>query len=420
MTMRNEPIIITSLAREQGITGVHTHVLQLREFLARCDVDVTQVTPHSWAGGSPVRRLTLGAVFGLRLLLEPVYGPAHVWSYRTFHEWFLRRALRSHLAGLGSCVIYAQCPPSARAALAARAGPHQRVVLAVHFRISQSDEWADKGHIARGGRLYRSIRGLERDTLLAVDGLVFVSSWGRSALFEWMPEAARVPGVVIHNFARAVPLSSVAPRGDLVSVGNLEAVKNHRYLFQVLAAAQERGFRYTLDVFGEGVERGNLLALAADLGIGDQIRLRGFQRDVPRQLGAYRAYVHASYSESLPLAIIEAMGAGLPVVSSGAGGVPELFEDPEHGRFWPIDDPERGADILIDLLESEQELRRAGRAALERFRSDYDAEVVAPRLLSFLQCTRTSPVDPRGASVLIPTAAASSGGDGEGVEHERQ
>jgi glycosyltransferase involved in cell wall biosynthesis len=117
---------------------------------------------------------------------------------------------------------------------------------------------------------------------------------------------------------------------------------------------------------------------------------------VPRLLPGYRAYVHASYSESLPLAVIEAMGAGLPVVCSDAGGVPELFEDPEHGRFWPIDDPQRGAEILVDLLESEEELRRAGRSARAKFRSDYDAEVVAPRLVSFLR----------------PTAAAAAGEPG--------
>ena len=121
----------------------------------------------------------------------------------------------------------------------------------------------------------------------------------------------------------------------------------------------------------------------------------GFRRDVPRVLPGYRAYVHASYSESLPLAIIEAMGAGLPVVSSDAGGVPELFQEPEHGRFWPIEDPQRGAEILIDLLESEPEVQRAGRAALEKFRSDYDAEVVAPRLVSFLRSAPRMQARPR-------------------------
>jgi glycosyltransferase involved in cell wall biosynthesis len=392
---RSEPIVIATLARERGITGVHTHVHQLREFLARSDSEVVQVTPHSWAGRSPVRRLALGLIFGVRPVLERVSGRTHVWWYRTSHEWFLRRALRRQLAEVGPCVVYAQCPPSAYAALQARTGPHQRVVLAVHFRISQSDEWADKGHIAPGDRLYRSIRALERRTVPAVDGLVFVSSWARSAVEEWMPEAATVPGVVVPNFVRAVPVRALVPRGDLVSVGNLEAIKNHRYLFRVLACARQRGHRYTLDVFGEGVERGNLLALADELGISQQVRLCGFRRDVPSLLPGYRLYVHASYSESSSLAIMEAMGVGLPVVSSDAGALPELFDEPEHGRFWPIDDPQRGAEILIDFLESEHELRRAGRAALQKFRSDYDAEVVAPRLVSFLRSGQDTGVRPR-------------------------
>lgn len=393
MNGHEEPIVIASLAREQGITGVHTHVHQLRAFLGRSGVTATQVTPHSWAGRSPLRRLVLAALFGARLVLEPAWGSAHVWWYRRSHEWFLRRALRSRLADLGPCVVYAQCPPSARAALAARTGPHQRVVLAVHFRISQSDEWADKGHLARGDRLYRSIRELERRVVPAVDGLVFVSSWARSALGQWLPESGDVPGVVIPNFVKAGAAQAVAPRGDLVSVGNLEAVKNHRYLLRVLAAAREQGLRYTLDVFGEGVQKDNLLALAAALGIEEQVRLRGFRRDVPSLLPGYRVYVHASYSESSSLAIMEAMGAGLPVVSSDAGALPELFDAPEHGRFWPLDDPRRGAEILVDLLEHEDEVRRAGRAAREKFRRDYDAEVVAPRLVGFLRSAGVARVD---------------------------
>ena len=144
------------------------------------------------------------------------------------------------------------------------------------------------------------------------------------------------------------------------------------------------------------------MGLAAELGIVDQVRLCGFRRDVPRLLTGYRVYVHASYSESSSLAIMEAMGAGLPVVSSDAGALPELFDDPEHGRFWPIGDPQRGAEILIDFLASEVEVRRAGRAALDKFRSDYDAEVVAPRLVSFLRSAPATTDD-----VHSPVAPAS-------------
>jgi glycosyltransferase involved in cell wall biosynthesis len=254
----------------------------------------------------------------------------------------------------------------------------------VHFRVSQAAEWADKGQIRRGGRVYRAIREHEARTVPAVDGLVFVSAWAEAALYEWMPEAASVPGVVIQNFVRATSTGSVASRGDLVSVGNLQVVKNHRYLLRVLAAARARGFRYSLDVFGEGVERRNLIALAQELGVDEQLRLWGFRREAPSLLAGYRLYVHASYSESSSLAIMEAMGAGLPVVSSDAGALPELFDDPGEGRFWPLDDPERGASILIDFLECEEELQRAGKAALARFRRDYDADTVAPRLEAFL------------------------------------
>ncbi|WP_270886163.1 glycosyltransferase family 4 protein [Pedococcus sp. 5OH_020] len=383
----DRPLIIASVARERGITGVHTHVRQLRGYLARAGVAADLVTPHSWAvRGRPWRGLVLTPLFGLRVALERLCGPANVWWYRSSHEYFLRLALRRRLLQEGPCTVYAQCPVSAKAALAARRGPYQRVVLAVHFRISQADEWADKGQIARQSAVYRWIRETERRVVPRVDGLVFVSSWARSAVRQWLPEVDRVPGTVIENFVERTAVPQVVGRaGDLVTVGNLEAVKNHRYLLRVLARAKGKGYVYRLDVFGEGTERARLLALASELGVSDQVRLQGFCADVQERLAGYTAYVHASYSESSSLAIMEAMSAGLPVVSSTAGALGELFEDPDQGRFWPIDDEEEAARILIDLMESPAELRRAGQAARRRFLQCYDAEVVAPRLLSFLR-----------------------------------
>lgn len=401
------PIVIASVAREQGITGVHTHVRQLRRYGDRVGRATVLVTPHSWTRGRPWRRLLLVPLFGVRILLERLWGPAHVWWYRTSHEHILRMALRHRLIGLGACTVYAQCPVSARAALAARTGPHQRVVMAVHFRISQADEWADKGQIAPGGRVYRWVRRTERAVVPRVDALVFVSEWARHALRSWLPEVNRVPGVVIPNFIsspagrRAVGAGDVAaPRdaaagdaaagdaaalaGHLVSVGNLEAVKNHRYLLQVLAAARRKGYLYRLDVFGEGVERPRLLSLASELGVAGQLRLHGFCADAQERLPQYSAYVHASYSESSSLAIIEAMAAGLPVLSTADCALSGLFSDPEEGRFWPGDDPEEAARILIDLLESPAELSRLGRAARRKFLETYDAELVGPRLLRLL------------------------------------
>ena len=372
-------LIIATILRETGITGVHTHFRQLGQYLERKGRPATLVTSFSWGG--PL----IGPVFGLRLILERFSGSANVWWYRHWHEVFLYRALRRRLAAVDDCVVYAQCPLSARAALRARRGPHQRVVMAVHLRISQADEWADKGQIPRDGRTYRAIRALERDVIPRVDGLVYVSSWAREALTGWLPEAAAVPSAVIDNFL--APLEVTArpePIGDLVTIGNLEAVKNHRYLLQILAEANRAGFAYTLDIFGEGVLKPELEQQAKSAGLAGQVRLHGFQPDARDRLPGYRAYVHASYSESSSFAIIEAMAAGLPIVAGDTGPLTELYDEGVEGRFWPLDDPGRAARVLIGLLTNEAARSVAAAAARARFRRDFDAEVIAPRLLSFV------------------------------------
>ncbi|HET6666201.1 MAG TPA: glycosyltransferase [Intrasporangium sp.] len=379
------PLILAMLAREQGITGVHTHVTHLRDHLAREGVACRLVTPRTWAR-SPWRRVLLLTVFAVSPMLERLHASTtHVRWYRRSHEFFLYLALRRELASAGACVVYAQCPASARAALRARCVPEQRVVLAVHFVSSQADEWALRGYIPPNGRTFRRIRRLEQEVLPAVDGLVFVSNWARTALLAWLPQAGRVPSRVVTNFVPgSAPRQRQPRRADLVTVGNLLPVKNHGYLLRILAEAKRQGYRYTLDIFGEGMERPNLSRLAHELGLADRVRFLGFQPDVAEQLPAYDAYVHTSYSESSCIAVMEAMAAGLPVVTTESGALAELLDDPDQGRYWPIDEPARAAEILVGLLASEAERARAGRAARARFERDYAADVVVPRLLAFM------------------------------------
>lgn len=376
------PLIVATILRGDGITGVDTHIRQVRRHLIGSGVPNSLVTPFSWA-----RPLTY-PVFGFRLLLERFSRPASVAWYLRGHEAFVRNALRKRLAGTGDCVVYAQDPFTARAALRTRRGPHQRVVMGVHLRTSMAEEWADKEHIKRGGPVYRSIQDVEREVFPAVDRLVFVSRWGRDALMKWLPAVGAVPYAVIGNFVSPWP-ATLAPntgetRADLVTVGNLDLVKNHRFLLDVLAEARQAGTRLTLDIFGDGACRKDLEQKVRALGLEDQVRFQGFRPDVRYFLPQYRVYVHASYSESLPLAIIEAMSAGLPIVTSDAGGIGELCDDGVEARFWPLDDPARAAAMLADLLGNEPERLKAAQAASERFARDFDADVVGPRLRSFL------------------------------------
>jgi glycosyltransferase involved in cell wall biosynthesis len=233
--------------------------------------------------------------------------------------------------------------------------------------------------------------------------LVYVSKWARNALLSWLPEAAAVPYAVIGNFVAPLHIEpDREPIGDLVTIGNLDIVKNHRFLLRVLAEARRAGRSLTLDVFGEGACRKDLLQLTRSLGLEEQVRFRGFRRDVRECLPGYRAYVHASYSESSSLAIIEAMAAGLPIVAANIGPISELCDDGVEARFWPLDDPAQAAATLNNLLDCEPTRAMAARAASERFHRDFDADRIAPRLLSFL--LGAAPPAPRDSPMGVSTS----------------
>jgi glycosyltransferase involved in cell wall biosynthesis len=390
-------VIVATIFREGGETGVHTHFGQLRDYLGRHGTEVSVVTPFSWS-----RALTY-PVFAPRLVLRHTSPAAAVMWYRYWHEVFLYRALRQRLADGRAQIVYAQGPLEARAALRARKGRQQRVIMAVHFRASQADEHAEPGReLKRDGALYRAMRRAERDVILHVDGLVYVSGWARDALLGWLPEAADVPSEVIGNGVTPVAATVSGERerereqlADLVTVGRLDEAKNHRFLLDVLAAAGHRGRRVTLDIYGDGPLRRDLARRIGSLGLDGQVRLLGFRADVRHQLPAYRAYAHASYAETSSLAIIEAMAAGLPVVAAGIGPIPELCKDGAEARFWPLDDPARAAAILLELLDSPSALSAAASAARARFERDFDIDVVGARLRSFLlDSAASAPVRP--------------------------
>jgi glycosyltransferase involved in cell wall biosynthesis len=384
-------VVIATVLRSNGGTGVQTHFVELERYLSSRHLPYSMVTPFS--SGGVVRDL----VFGVRRLLEPWSGAANVAWYRHWHGLFLERALKRKLRSTDDAVVYCQCPLAARAALRARRSAQQRVVMAVHFCVSQADEWAEKGQLTRGGRLFRSIRLLERDVLARVDGIVFVSESARKDL--WLDDLADVPTATIPNFlGTAGPGLIPGPRADLVSVGSLEPRKNHRFLLDTLAAAKQRGRCYTLDILGGGPERRSLLRHARYLGIESQVRLLGYVPEAGRLLSGYRAYLHPAKREPFGLAIVEAMAAGVPVIAAPVGGIPQLIDESVEGMFWDLADPDQAAGVLIDLMDDEVARARMGAAARRRFLGQFDAAVVCPSLYEFLM----SPSAPSVRSPLVP------------------
>lgn len=380
-------LVIASIQWAEGRTGVHTHVRELCRYLESEGAPFTLLTPYSWGWPLAV------PVFAPRRLLAKVHRPASIAWYYRFHEVFVQRALRRHLASGKPAVVYAQGPRAARAALRARRGPHQQVVMVVHFLTSQADEWVSKGMLRPGSRTFRAIRRVEASTVSELDGIVYVTEAARDALLEWLPVGPPSRAAVVPNFIAPVqPTEPSPPAADLVTIGSLELAKNHRYLLDVLVAAKRRGRVYTLDVFGDGPQRAALVKQARELGLADQVRFMGFRPDVRAELPAYRAYVHTAYRESQGIALIEAMAAGLPLVVGRQGGVPEVCDEESGARFWPLDDAERAAAVLVDLLDDQSAVEVAAARAMAAYRTRFDTSAVAPRLYEFVMAGLATPV----------------------------
>jgi glycosyltransferase involved in cell wall biosynthesis len=379
-------VAIATITRPTGTTGVQTHVNEAFRFLAERGRRPRIITPYSWGG------LLSIPVFGARRVIHPLSGSVSIAWYRYWHYVFLRRALERELALPGSVVVYAQCALSARAAIEARRDPSQRVVVAIHSDGSQADEWVDKTLLKVGSRYYRAIAEMEKRDLPKVDGIVYVSEAARKGMTEHVEGLDRIPSAVIRNFVgtASVPPSS-GRSADLVTVGGLELAKNHEYLLRILDVANRSGHRYTLDLIGDGPCRRPLERLSKSLGLEGQVTFLGARSDVRSLLPNYRAYVHTSLRESLCMAIIEAMAAELAVVAGAVGGIPELFEPGREGLFWPLDDPDGAAKILIDLLEDERTLESLGAGARKRYESCFDAAVVGPALEQLLFGNKTGP-----------------------------
>jgi glycosyltransferase involved in cell wall biosynthesis len=129
-----------------------------------------------------------------------------------------------------------------------------------------------------------------------------------------------------------------------------------------------------LAVAGEGPERASLEALAEELGIGPRVMLLGNRSDIPDLLAGFDVAVSASWFEGSPLAAMEYMDAGLPIVATRVGGMPDLIHDGVHGRLVEPGDAAGLAAAVVELLRDPERARAMGERARERRRAEFDLD----------------------------------------------
>jgi glycosyltransferase involved in cell wall biosynthesis len=153
--------------------------------------------------------------------------------------------------------------------------------------------------------------------------------------------------------------------------GRLAPVKGIAYLIRALVWLRQEFPDVRLEIAGDGPQRPALESEAVTLGLTGAISFLGWREDLPSLFSRWDVFVQPSLEEAFPVVTLEAMAAGLPVVATNAGGLPELVQDAETGLLVPPEDPPALADALRKLL-ADPVLRRAmGRAGHVRVRERF-------------------------------------------------
>jgi glycosyltransferase involved in cell wall biosynthesis len=186
-------------------------------------------------------------------------------------------------------------------------------------------------------------------------------------------DAARVEaGLLARERARAE--LGVPPSGAVLgTVARFDPVKG----LEILLEAVTRLPGAALVLIGDGPEAGALRARARRLGIQARVVFAGARPDASRWFAALDAYVSASRGEGLPLALVEAMAAGLPVVASRVAGHTDTVEHGKTGTLVPVDDAAALAGAAAAFLADPPSARAAGAAGRARARSEFAADRMA-------------------------------------------
>jgi glycosyltransferase involved in cell wall biosynthesis len=201
---------------------------------------------------------------------------------------------------------------------------------------------------------------------------------------------SRTKEVVIPNGVVTTPLPDESERAaarallklsadDFVVgiVARLSAEKAHHVLFEAFADLRKGHPHARLVVVGGGDREMELRLLAARLRLEDSVIFTGTRRDVPALLPAFDVSCLSSVYEGVPMAAIESMAAGIPMVVTDCGALPDMIVDGEQGFIVPVGDSSAMSERLRALADDTKLRERLGVSARNRVEQMYRIEQTA-------------------------------------------
>jgi len=173
---------------------------------------------------------------------------------------------------------------------------------------------------------------------------------------------------------------NVQPGAPVVGViGRLHIQKGHRWFLEAASKVVRDVPSARFRIIGDGELRSELMRQAAELGLRDRAEFPGDRQEIATELGEVDLLVIPSLWEGLPLVLLEAMAAGVPVVASAVDGILEAAENGREALLVPPADSSALASAMIRLLQHPAEASRLASAARLRVRREFSAERMVER-----------------------------------------
>lgn len=163
-------------------------------------------------------------------------------------------------------------------------------------------------------------------------------------------------------------------RSIIITVGRLERPKGYEDMIQAVKLLREKGLKSVLLMVGSGTLYDSIRSQVQSLDLEQSVILAGERQDIPKLLASSDIFASSSHREGLPLSVLEAMMAGLPIVATAVGDIPNVVTQ-ETGVVVPPHEPARLAAALEELLRNPSRRREMGKAARHRALEEYSVDV---------------------------------------------
>lgn len=256
--------------------------------------------------------------------------------------------------------------------------------------VSTVHGWTWSGGMTR----MRIYEWLDSQSLAFVDRIITVSS----AMKEH-PRLKNRPGLSLDVVPNGIPLkaehagmNSVDHNQDIISfcshgftigaIGRLSPEKGFASLLQVVSALSEQGNEIRLVILGEGGLRSSLEAAVRNLGIENKVLLPGYVRNAQQYLPFFSMFAMPSLTEGLPMVLLEAMQAGVPIVATRVGGIPDVLQE---GRCGLLISPGCNAELedgITKVMQNEEAAQERVAAARQQVDEVYSSRAMALKYLA--------------------------------------